>query len=196
MQRRLRQVLEALCILRPDVSYVQGMNYLAFVLLQHLDPPAAVSCLVNLINRDFFTAYLAMDAAEIRLRFQLFETVFEANLPHLHKRFVNEGLLPDCYLMEWFMTLFAKHLAPNVAARVWDGYFLHGEIFVHQTAVGILKVLESQLSAMSMGDVMRLLRSPLSMLTEPAVMEATRSVVIPPAVEKFYRHKKSRASSY
>ena len=129
---------------------------------------------------------------------QIFSVVFKANLPHLYRKFRKMGLVPDCYLMEWCMTLFSKQLPLHVASRstyaplcnamlmcsslrsellslfpllllsfdrrvslffsnvlfflwvaVWDGYFIHGETFVFQTAAALIKLLESEVRASS-----------------------------------------------
>ena len=51
LNRSLRVVLGAYAMARPDVGYVQGMNYLAGMFLLYMEPEAAFMCLTNLLNR-------------------------------------------------------------------------------------------------------------------------------------------------
>jgi hypothetical protein len=46
----LGQVLEAYVCYRPDIGYVQGMSYLAAVMLLYMDTFPAFCCLANLLN--------------------------------------------------------------------------------------------------------------------------------------------------
>jgi hypothetical protein len=188
-QIKLRQLLEAFCAYRPDVSYVQGMSYLADVFLNYMEPPEAFVCLVSLIDCDYFASYLRMDVEEIRLRFRIFGVVFKANMPDLYRRFKLMGLLPDCYLMEWCMTLFSKQLPLPLASRIWDGYFIRGEIFVFQTAAAIIKLFEEELLSLPLTDCMRLLRSPPQSISERALFETIRSVKVPARVRAYYFEK-------
>lgn len=113
--------------------------------------------------------------------------------------------------------MFAKQLPLPVAARVWDGYFVHGELHVFKTAVALLRLLESQvhqfgrvapcasaavvvlllswqLMSTSASDCMLLLRSPISGVSEDALMKAVREVKLPPKVEAFYNAKDPAAA--
>ena len=54
----LRAVLEAHCYYRPDIGYVQGMSFLAGMLLMHSrDDYAAFLCLANLLSRPLFQSF-------------------------------------------------------------------------------------------------------------------------------------------
>jgi len=120
-RQKIKQVLLAYCAFRPGVTYVQGMSYLVLMMLWHMSPKEAFKCLCNLLDCDYFHAYLDMDVQQIRFRFKIFNELFRINLKRLHRHFKNMGLVPDCYLMEWLMCLHSKQLNTNAAARVWDG---------------------------------------------------------------------------
>jgi len=51
-------------VYRPSISYVQGMSYLASVLLHVMNPFAAFVALVNLTDCEYYRTYLCIGASE------------------------------------------------------------------------------------------------------------------------------------
>ncbi len=68
----LGKVLEAYVCLRPDIGYVQGMSYLAAVMLLYMDPLPAFSCLANLLNRPLLLAFYRMDMTQVLILMAFF----------------------------------------------------------------------------------------------------------------------------
>jgi len=62
----LTLVLQAYAFFRPDVGYVQGMSYLAAMLLIYLEPYLAFQCLANLVQRQFLRIQYRMDVTFIQ----------------------------------------------------------------------------------------------------------------------------------
>ena len=54
------------------------------------------------------------------------------------------------------LTLFTRVLPLDVAARVWDAFLVLDEVFLMQTALGLLKSLHDQLIAGDIGDCLQL----------------------------------------
>jgi len=181
----IESVLVAFCAARPDVSYVQGMSYLALVLVSHMDRERAFHCLCNLLDCDYFHAYLDMDVQQVRLRFQIFDELFRHNLRTLHSRFEAMGLLPDCYLMEWMMCLHSKQLHIKAASRVWDGYLIHGEMYVFRVSIAILSLLQPVLLKKPLNACMKILRSKFHTIQEGALVDSARLVRIPATIANF-----------
>jgi hypothetical protein len=70
-QKKLADLLEAFCYYRPNYSYIQGMSYLGAVLLNYVEPQEAFVCLVNLIERNDFSAYINMNLELIQKRLKV-----------------------------------------------------------------------------------------------------------------------------
>ena len=89
LEEQLREVLETYCVYRPDVSYVQGMSYLAGMLLLCMeDKYQAFVSLANLLHPPhYFLAFFAMDTLQIKIRFNVISVFFERHLPALFSRF-------------------------------------------------------------------------------------------------------------
>eukprot|EP00466_Bigelowiella_natans_P017997 jgi/Bigna1/135761/aug1.30_g10469 len=179
LKHEISQVLIAFCQARPQVTYVQGMSYLVLVLLHHMDQERAFNCLCSLLDCDYFHAYLYMEAEPIRLRFQIFDELMSVNLPRLHSYFQTLGLPPDCYLMEWLMCLHSRQLPIQAASRVWDGYLIHGEVYVFRISVAILSLLQSTLLKKPFNICLRILRSKFDGIKEGELVDAARLVRIP-----------------
>lgn len=144
----MHNLLGAYACYRPDVGYVQGMSFIAAILLLNMDVADAFVCFANLLNRPCQVTFFRMDEEMMGAYYKTFEDFFLENLPQLYHHFVEILCTPDLYLMEWIFLLYSKSLPLDVACRVWDVYCRDGEEFLFQTALGILKLYEEILMKM------------------------------------------------
>jgi len=63
----LLSVLGAYVCYRPDVGYVQGMSFLAAILILNMDPPDAFICFANLLNRHCLHSFFTMSQPMVSL---------------------------------------------------------------------------------------------------------------------------------
>ncbi|XP_043912592.1 TBC1 domain family member 12 isoform X2 [Protopterus annectens] len=144
----LHSVLGAYTCYRPDVGYVQGMSFIAAVLILNLEEADAFIAFANLLNKPCQMAFFRVDHSMMLKYFAAFEVFFEENLPKLYSHFKSYGLTPDIYLIEWIFTLYSKSLPLDLACRVWDVFCRDGEEFLFRTALGILRLYEDVLLQM------------------------------------------------
>uniref|UniRef100_A0A4W5N0F2 TBC1 domain family, member 12b n=1 Tax=Hucho hucho TaxID=62062 RepID=A0A4W5N0F2_9TELE len=144
----LHSVLGAYTCYRPDVGYVQGMSFIAAVLILNLDEADAFIAFANLLNKPCQLAFFRVDHDLMLKYFAAFEVFFEENLPRLFNHFQNSNLTPDLYLIDWIFTLYSKSLPLDVACRVWDVFCRDGEEFLFRTGLGILRLYEDVLLQM------------------------------------------------
>ncbi len=69
----------------------------------------------------------------------------------------SQELSSEMFLLDWHLTIFAKALPLDVAARVWDCYLAGGELFSLKCALGILRLYAPVLCQLSMEDLMAFL---------------------------------------
>lgn len=138
----LEGVLGSYVIYRPDIGYVQGMSFLAAMLLLNMEAVDTFVCFCNLLNRPCQLAFFRIEQAMMTLYYSLYEEYFKENLPKLFGVFKKQNLSPDLYLVDWLYTLFSKSLPLDVACRVWDVFLRDGEEFLFRTALGILRMYE------------------------------------------------------
>lgn len=79
------------------------------------------------------------------MRINQFNKHFKAALPDLYKHFEALDVTADLYLIDWLLTLYTKNMDIDIASRIWDNFFLDGEIFAIKTAIAILIYLERKL---------------------------------------------------
>nr|XP_002127705.1 TBC1 domain family member 14 isoform X2 [Ciona intestinalis] len=144
----LHDILGAYACYRPDVGYVQGMSFVAAMLLLNMEPAYAFITFSNLLNKPCQLAFFRLNEELMKIYFASFEVFFEENLPRLFARFKHNNLTPDIYLIDWIFTMFSKALSLDMACRVWDMFCRDGEEFLFKTAIAILHLHEKSLLAM------------------------------------------------
>ncbi|KAM3862856.1 TBC1 domain family member 12 [Diretmus argenteus] len=144
----LHSVLGAYTCYRPDIGYVQGMSFIAAVLILNLEEADAFITFANLLNKPCQMAFFRVDHELMLKYFAAFEMFFEENLPRLFSHFQTNSLTPDLYLIDWIFTLYSKSLPLDVACRVWDVFCRDGEESLFRTGLGILRLYEDVLLQM------------------------------------------------
>ncbi|KAM4729970.1 TBC1 domain family member 12 isoform 2-T2 [Anableps anableps] len=144
----LHSVLGAYTCYRPDIGYVQGMSFIAAVLILNLEEAEAFVAFANLLNKPCQMAFFRVDHELMLKYFTAFEIFFEENLPRLFSHFQTNSLTPDLYLIDWIFTLYSKSLPLDVACRVWDVFCRDGEESLFRTGLGILRLYEDVLLQM------------------------------------------------
>nr|XP_046257814.1 TBC1 domain family member 12-like [Scatophagus argus] len=144
----LHSVLGAYTCYRPDIGYVQGMSFIAAVLILNLEEAEAFITFANLLNKPCQMAFFRVDHELMLKYFAAFEVFFEENLPRLFSHFQTNNLTPDLYLIDWIFTLYSKSLPLDVACRVWDVFCRDGEESLFRTGLGILRLFEDILLQM------------------------------------------------
>ncbi|KAM8803099.1 TBC1 domain family member 14 isoform 2-T2 [Rhynchonycteris naso] len=127
---------------------VQGMSFVAAVLVLNLDTADAFIAFSNLLNKPCQMAFFRVDHGLMLTYFAAFEVFFEENLPKLFAHFKKNNLTADIYLIDWIFTLYSKSLPLDLACRVWDVFCRDGEEFLFRTALGILRLFEDILTKM------------------------------------------------
>ncbi|XP_037576476.2 TBC1 domain family member 12-like [Dermacentor silvarum] len=141
----LHCILGAYVVYRPDIGYVQGMSFLAAMLLLNLEVADAFICFANLLNRPCQLAFFRVDQPQMNAYYTLYDDFFHENLPKLFAHFKKHNLTSDLYLVDWIYTLYSRSLPLDVACRVWDVFLRDGEEFLFRSALGILRLYEDVL---------------------------------------------------
>lgn len=173
----LHDVLGAYACYRPDIGYVQGMSFLAAVLLLNMEAPDAFICLANLLNRPSYVAFFKVDHALMKPYFNAFSVVLQETLPRLSAYFTTLQFSPEFYLIEWIFTLYTKVLPLDTSCRVWDVFCRDGDSFLFRTALGILKLGQKELTEFeSIAETGQFLGKFTSDLSSEALFESIASV--------------------
>eukprot|EP01017_Pseudomicrothorax_dubius_P030377 TRINITY_DN378_c0_g1_i2.p1 TRINITY_DN378_c0_g1~~TRINITY_DN378_c0_g1_i2.p1 ORF type:complete len:841 (-),score=191.79 TRINITY_DN378_c0_g1_i2:81-2603(-) len=159
ISQNLRDVLATFAHFRPDVGYVQGMSYLAAVLLLHMDEFKSFVCFCNLVCQPALLPIFLMDEQQIEGRMEIFRLFAEENIPNLFRHMEREGVSPKMYFFEWMLTLFSKVLDFDNASRVWDCFFFEGPLILFKTGIALLKLMEKDLLREDITGMMKRLKN-------------------------------------
>lgn len=146
---RLRAVLLAYARRNPGVGYVQGMGFLAAVLLLCLDEEAAFWCLSAMIERFLPYSFFSPSLLGLRAELAVFGALVDDKLPRLASHLSAHGVVPALYATRWFIAGFATSLPMGTVLRIWDAFFCEGIKVFHRIGFALLKVCEARLLACS-----------------------------------------------
>eukprot|EP00466_Bigelowiella_natans_P005260 jgi/Bigna1/87103/estExt_fgenesh1_pg.C_160228 len=167
----LLKVLQAYVCYRPDVGYVQGMSYLAAILLLNMCTEDAFQCLANLLNQDIYFAFFRMDVDKMETHLKVYQTLMKEKLPKLYDHFEEIEIKPGMYLYEWLLTIYSRSLPIDIAHRIWDNFLFHGQVFLFRTALGILRLFGQSFLTKSFEDCLSILNRPPEDINEAALFE-------------------------
>ncbi|KAF4694205.1 hypothetical protein FOZ60_008687 [Perkinsus olseni] len=183
LRQECRLVLSAFAMYRPDIGYVQGMSFLAAMLLLYMDPFGAFVCLASLLlSSPTLLGLYQLNVETNSRRFRIFMRLLRAHNPALHRHLTDIGISPDQFLPMWFLTLYSRPLTTESAALVWDLYLLDKEPVLYAAGIAILDILDERLRDRDFDEcLMLLLRDTREIIggDREAFLDAMNSVVIP-----------------
>ena len=148
----LYNVLKAYAICDKEVSYCQGMNFIAAFLLivsdfNEIDTLYIMMYLFmfnksNLGIRGFFMNNFPL----LNLYTYQFNFLFEKYFPNLKKHFDNLEIPNELWISKWFQTLFTICLPLDILVRLWDCIFVKGLEFLFNFSLSLIKVIEKDLT--------------------------------------------------
>lgn len=148
LHESLVQVLKAYLYYRQDVmvAYIEGVNYIAGLLLLYLPPMQTFITLVNVLNRALPLAIYTRDEPVLNRFVAIFLTRLSQSLPQLHKRLVTELQIPPLlYLEPMLVSLLTKQAPIDISSRIFDIYAFEGDAFLMQAIIGVFASLEHAL---------------------------------------------------
>lgn len=117
------------------------------MLLLNMDDLSAFCSMCNMFKKPtgILSTFYTVDTKNIAKYYQIFMELFENFIPELHGHVKILGITPEFYLYEWFLSLFSKPLNIEMAHRVWDLFFLFGDVVLFKVALAILQYFEKRL---------------------------------------------------
>ena len=128
-------VLKCLNLVRPDIGYVQGMNFLALFFYQLLDYDEEES-FYYLFSLETETKYAELYIDNLKLLnafFVVLDKIINLYKPELYYKFVDSYITTNFYSTSWFITLFTninhsfeKNNTSKYALMVMENFILDG----------------------------------------------------------------------
>jgi len=172
-------ILDTFAYHRPDIGYVQGMTYITGMLLLHMDEYSAFQTLTNILSRRFFFSLYTLNIPQLVKFVKIYDLLFGENIPELFIIFSREKISPQLYLLDWFFTIFSTALPFRLACRVWDCYFIYGELFMFQTALAIIQSKKKELMSVDYEERLVMLKYLGENMDEETLFTNIKSITIP-----------------
>ncbi|KAG9138194.1 hypothetical protein Leryth_001417 [Lithospermum erythrorhizon] len=147
-QRSLYNVLKAYSVYDRDVGYVQGMGFIAGLLLLYMSEEDAFWLLVALLKGAVHAPMEGMYLAGLPLVQQYlfqFDHFVKEFMPKLGDHFAKEMINPSMYASQWFITVFAYSSPFHLAIRIWDVFLNEGVRIVFKVGLALLKYCHDDL---------------------------------------------------
>ncbi|EFJ27331.1 hypothetical protein SELMODRAFT_231859 [Selaginella moellendorffii] len=161
-QRSLYNVLKAYSVYDRDVGYVQGMGFLAGLLLLYMCEEDAFWLLVALlkgaVHAPMEGLYLAGLPLVQQYLFQL-ERLVREYIPKLGAHFEEEMINPSMYASQWFITVFSYSFPFPLALRIWDVFLYEGVKIVFRVGLALLKYCQDDLVKLPFEKLVHALRN-------------------------------------
>ncbi|XP_059392484.1 TBC1 domain family member 10A isoform X1 [Carassius carassius] len=149
-QAKLFRVLTAFARYNPQIGYVQGMSYIAAVLLMILSEEEAFWALVALLEKPKYLSELFDSSLEkIQHQALVFHQLLKHRKPLLFQHLEALGVSSLHFIMQWFLTLFTSLPCWDSVLAIWDLILLHGLLAVFRTGLTIILLLESRIMSMN-----------------------------------------------
>lgn len=162
-QRSLHNLLKAYSVYDQDVGYTQGMNFIAGMILLHMNEEeeafwVMVALLKGAVNMPMRGLYLEGLPLLHQYLFE-FEILLNEELPELGRHFQKQMITPCMYASGWFMTVFSADLPLPLAVRIWDILIYEGaQKTVLQVGLELLRHFEDDLLKLPFEGLLQFLR--------------------------------------
>lgn len=160
IHQSLKNILKTYAFYNPDVSYCQGMNFIAgtFLLLFN-DESLSFKCLIGLVKKFNMDSMFAEGLPRLKCMIYQLDKLIELHLPEVQKFFKTEAISAGHFSSSWFLTLFSSNLQSKIPIllQIWDYFFLKGWKVIFKASITILKLMEEKICNGKFDDIMSLL---------------------------------------
>ncbi len=124
-QEMLFNVLKAYAVHYPEIGYCQAQCPLAALLLTQMPEEDAFWMLVK-ISDQYLAGYFESGLEAVRLDGQILHCLLKKTDKFVYKQLSFIELVPQLYMIEWFMCIYARTLPWCTILRIWDMFFCEG----------------------------------------------------------------------
>jgi hypothetical protein len=178
-QEALYKISKAYSLYDEEVSYCQGLSFLAAALLLHMPEEQAFCVLIKIMFdyglRDLFK--LGFDA--LHLRFYQLQRLIEDYAPDLFNHFYAIGVETHMYASQWFLTLFTAKFPLQMVFFIVDLFLSEGVNTIFHISLALLQDSKKELLQLDFEGVLKYFRValPRRYRTETSAKDLIHSAV-------------------
>ena len=144
-QRQLYKVLCNYSKYNQEIGYVQGMAFIAALLLTYMDEERTFFMLHSLMKKYQMDNLYAPGFPDMKKRFFVLLNLEKKFVPKVYNAFYESEVIPNSYASDWFLCLFSRSLEFKVLVRIFDTFLLEGFKVIYRFSLAILKIKEKEL---------------------------------------------------
>jgi hypothetical protein len=144
-QRQLYKVLVNYSKFNKDVGYVQGMGFIAALMLTYMDEERSFFMIHALMKKRELESLYLPGFPELNKKIYVLLNLQKKFIPKIYSVFRKFDVIPYSYASEWFLCLFSRSLKFNALVRIFDTFILEGYKVIYRFALAFLKTKEQKL---------------------------------------------------
>lgn len=152
-----------------QVGYVQGLNYIAAMLLMHIqDEEKVFWCMIYLLNRRNWRSIYMEDMPRLMDILDHVEKRLQKDYPRLAEHLECNGLTTAAAFSPFFITLYIYQIEHEYAMRIFEYFLFDGEQALFKVLFNMLDYQEERICSKTEIDLMLFLRTDIitSMIEE------------------------------
>ena len=157
----IKNVLITLANVYPEMSYCQGMNYIALFLLEVTNDEEKSFDIFSAILAKTEYSKLSLNEFELMKKyFYVFERLICIYLPELYTTFKRNNINANFFISPWFITLFTHSYNGNntkILMRIFDLFILDGWLAIIRIGLILLKYYQNDLFCMEFEELLHFL---------------------------------------
>jgi len=166
---KLRRILYAFAIYHQKISYCQGMNYVARMLLDvcNGEEEHVFWIMVTLCNDYSMSGMWSQGLQRLNFCFFAFQRLIQDDLPVLYQHFQDSEISVSMFTSRWFVTLFSSFetLTMPTVMRLWDIFLMEKWDIVFKTALAVLEHFQEHLLSLDFEGILSFMNSPLQRMS-------------------------------
>ncbi|XP_054272121.1 rab GTPase-activating protein 1-like isoform X2 [Macrosteles quadrilineatus] len=157
-QDSLYRISKAYAVYDTEVSYCQGLSFLAATLLLHM-PEEQAFCVLLKLMYDYGLRDLYKDGFEcLYLRLYQLNRLMEEQVPTLLQHFSDKGVETHMFASQWFLTLFTARFPLYFVFHILDVFLLQGTDTLFQVALALLIMYKKDLMQLDFESILKYFR--------------------------------------
>ena len=157
----IKNVLICLANTYPEVSYVQGMNYISLFLLEATnDEEKSFDIFSALLSKTGYCQLSINDFELMKKYFYVFERLICIYLPELYTTFKRNNINANFFISPWFITLYTHNYNgknTKILLRIFDLFILDGWLAIIRIGLILLKYYQNDLFNMEFEEMLHFL---------------------------------------
>ena len=143
-QRSLYRVLCSYSKYNKEIGYVQGMGFIAALLLTYMDEESTFFMMESLMKKYELEGLYKPGFPDLKKIFYVFLRLMKKYLPKIFELFKANEILPSMYASEWFICVFSRELKFEVLVRIFDCFLLEKKKILYRFALAFIKNKEKE----------------------------------------------------